>query len=141
MSKCIGNNLFKDIVKISYEMKRAEEQENAFHNLLEYAEEVREASKFKKTIHDTVDAVLFGGETSSYGMSIKWGEREYDALFDFFLLRYGAEECAKMNQDNGWCDHEYLQEHPDTIRTWIHNGIVMCKIETTMSVLSHKGYL
>jgi hypothetical protein len=125
--KPIGHAVFKDIVKMSYEMGKADEQEQAsqvFSKLMRYAFGVAIDTDWNTNPSCVLSDILLCGERGDL-----WDNDKCDLLFRYFVWKRGIKEFRKVLKE--------LHYHPsaDQHLVYAYRGQRYCKIEMCFQML------
>jgi hypothetical protein len=93
-------DVFKTIVKMAYEMGKADEQEQAtkvFTDLMQHAFGVAIKSDWKINPFTVLDEILFEGEEDEL-----WDIDKCELLFRYFVWKRGIKEVRKVLKELGY---------------------------------------
>jgi len=119
--------VFKEIVKMSYEMGKADEQEQAskvFSNLMRHAFGVAIDSDWKINPSVVLSDTIYDGDRGDL-----WDNNKCELLYRYFIWKRGIKEVRKVLKE--------LHYHPpaDAHLVYTYRGQHYCKIEMCFQML------
>lgn len=123
----IGNAVFKEIVKMAYEMGKADEQEQAskiFTSLMRYAFGVAIESDWCINPSTVLSDIFFEGNRGEL-----WDAEKCELLFRYFVWKQGIKEFRKVLKQ--------IHFHPESDHlVYIYQGQTYCKIDMCYEMLN-----
>lgn len=122
----IEQSVFKTIVKMAYEMGKAEEQEQAtkvFTDLMRFIFNVAIESDWKIHPYETLDEIVYEGAHSDIMDTAK-----YELLFRYFVWKRGIKEVRKVFKN---CYSRHNLEHT----YYAYRGNRYCKLDICLNMI------
>ena len=131
--KPIGHAVFKEIVKMSYEMGKADEQEQAsqvFSNLMRHAFGIAIDSDWNRNPSCVLSDIFYDGERGGAREEL-WDAEKCELLFRYFVWKRGIKEFRKVLKEL-----DYRVPDGGNELVYAYRGQRYCKIEMCYSMLN-----
>ena len=126
-AKNIGNEVFREIVKMAYEMEKAEEQKKAkgaFRHLMTYLTDIQIESDYRIDPCRVADEIFFDGGYKGFELK----NEETRSLFRYFVWKNGMKKVHRITGS-------YPRDDPTEHLLYKYNGQDWCMIEACASMV------